>query len=373
MRAVARRFRVSLSHVQRWVERVHGQRLDRADFADRPDGCQRSPRRTSASCERRIVKLRRELKDKSALGEYGAAAIQLALRGEGVSDVPSIRTIGRILERRGMLDGGRRVRRPPPPRGWYLSRLAVGQAELDSIDIVEGLCIKGGLDVQVLNAISLHGGLVGSWPMGTVTARCVVDVLWEHWRRHGVPDYAQFDNGTVFQGPHAHRDTLGRVIRLCLALGVTPVFAPPRETGFQAAIENYNGQWQAKVWRRFHHRTIGELRQRSDNYVAARHLRDAVRIGEATRRRMPKGWKFNAQTPLAGTIVYLRRSDARGRVQLLGNTFEVDPDRPHRLVRADVDLDADRISFFALRRKDPDHQPLLKAITHHIPRKRFKD
>ena len=373
MRAVARRFRVSLWHVQRWVKRVDGQRLDRADFTDRPDGCQRSPRRTSASCERRILKLRRELKDKSALGEYGAAAIQRALRDNGESAVPSVRTIGRILERRGMLDGGRRVRRPPPPRGWYLPRLAAGHAELDSIDIVEGLCIKGGLDVQVLNAISLHGGLVGSWPMGTVTAKCVVDVLLEHWRTHGLPDYAQFDNGGVFQGPHAHRDTLGRVIRLCLALGVTPVFAPPRETGFQAAIENYNGQWQAKVWHRFRHRTIDDLQRRSDGYVAARHLRDAVRIGEATRRKMPKGWTFDAQTPLAGTIVYLRRSDARGRVQLLGNTFDVDPDRPHRLVRADVDLDADKISFFALRRKDPDHQPLLKAITHHIPRKRFKD
>jgi len=40
-------------------------------------------------------------------------------------------------------------------------------------------------------------------------------------------------------------------MRTCLRLDVTPVFAPPRESGFQAAIENFNGRWQAKVWARF--------------------------------------------------------------------------------------------------------------------------
>jgi hypothetical protein len=373
MREVARRFRVSLSHVQRWTERVRGQRLDRADVSDRPGGCRQSRRRTSASRERRILKLRRELKHKSALGEYGAAAIHRALREGGMADPPSVRTIGRVLERRGALDGGRRTRRPAPPRGWYLPRLAAGRAELDSFDIVEGLAIKGGLRVEVLNAIGLHTGLVGSWPMRVVTSKSVVDMLLEHWRGHGIPDYAQFDNDAIFQGSPRGRDTVGRVIRLCLALGVTPVFAPPREMGFQAAIESYNGQWQDKVWSRFQHRTINGLRQRSDAYVAARHHRDAARIGDTTRRQMPAGWSFDVQRPLSGMIVYLRRTDARGRVQLLGHTHDVDSNWPHRLVRAEVEIDAGRVRFFALRRRDPDHQPLLKAIPYRLPSRRIRE
>jgi hypothetical protein len=66
-----------------------------------------------------------------------------------------------------------------------------------------------------------------------------------------LPRYAQFDNDPVFHGPHIHPDTLGRVARLCLSPAVTPVFAPPSETGFQAAIESYNARWQAKAWNRF--------------------------------------------------------------------------------------------------------------------------
>jgi len=42
------------------------------------------------------------------------------------------------------------------------TRAALKMAELDSFDFVEGLVIRGGTDVCVLNTVSLHGGLCGS-------------------------------------------------------------------------------------------------------------------------------------------------------------------------------------------------------------------
>ena len=64
---------------------------------------------------------------------------------------------------------------PRPPRGWYLPDVASKRRELDSFDIVEGLVIKDGPQVEVLNGVSLHGGLVVSWPMvATVTAEMTV-------------------------------------------------------------------------------------------------------------------------------------------------------------------------------------------------------
>ncbi len=56
----------------------------------------------------------------------------------------------------------------------------------------------------------------------------------------------------VFKALISLRTPLEESIRLCLSLGVTAVFAPPRETGFQAAVESFNARWQAKVWQRFH-------------------------------------------------------------------------------------------------------------------------
>jgi transposase len=286
IRSVARRFRFSFCTVHRWVNRAQKERLDRVDWSDHLPGPLGQPaNRISQDTEEEVLKLRRELEQTSDLGEYGDVAIRRELVQRGQSQVPSVRTIGRILERRGVLDGRRRARRPPPPRGWYLPRVGTGKVESDSVDIVSGLVIEGGIDVEILNAISLHGGLTASWPRSAVTAQGTALALLEHWRQVGLPGYAQFDNDTRFQGAHQYPDNLGRVTRLCLSLQVTPVFTPPRETGFQAAIESYNGRWQAKVWRRFHFDSLQTLQDQSARFVAATRARAAERILAAPLRQ----------------------------------------------------------------------------------------
>jgi hypothetical protein len=144
---------------------------------------------------------------------------------------------------------------------------------LDSFDIVEGLVIRSGIQVNVLNGLSLQGGLVVSWPHTIITAKFVVEALVEHWRAVGLPGYAPFDNDPIFEGPQIHPDTIGRVARACLSLGVVPVFVPPRETGFQAAIEGFNGLWQAKVWARFQYPSLEGLQAQSARYVTAHRQR----------------------------------------------------------------------------------------------------
>jgi hypothetical protein len=318
--------------------------------------------------------LRQHLKDHSALGEYGAAAIRRTLVEQGQAAVPSERTIGRILARRGALDGTRRRRTPPPPPGWYLPDLARRCVELDSWDAVEGLVIQSGQAVEVLNVISLHGGLCGSWPGPGVTAVGVVEALLEHWRAWGLPGYAQFDNDTCFQGAHQHPDSFGRVTRTCLQLGVTPVFAPPRETGFQAAIESYNGRWQARVWSRFRHTGLSDVCACSGRFVQAYRQRTAARREAAPPRRpFPAAWELDLGRPLAGRVVYLRRTDDTGVVSLLGHPWAVSATWCHRLVRAEVDLDRGRIRFYALRRREPKRHRLLKTVPYQVPTKRFHE
>ncbi|HMB05743.1 MAG TPA: hypothetical protein VKP69_18660, partial [Isosphaeraceae bacterium] len=212
LRQIARRFGVALSTVQFWVARAGDRRLDRVAWADRPDGPRQPANRSPHDLEDFVLTLRGDLKDSSDLGEFGAAAIHRALQARGIEALPAVRTIGRILERRGALDGRRRVRRPPPPVGWYLPDVAARRAELDSFDVVEGLVIQGGTHVEVLNGLSLHGGLAVSWPIAVVTAKAATDALVEHWRAVGLPTYAQFDNDTIFQGPHQYADVVGRVM-----------------------------------------------------------------------------------------------------------------------------------------------------------------
>lgn len=366
MRSVARQSGVSLLTVQRWVGRAADRALDEVDWHDRSSVPRRQPGRIALELEDEILRVRRTLRADSLLGEYGAEAIRRELLANG-SGAPSARTIGRVLARRGALDARRRERRPAPPRGWYLPAVAARQAELDQIDAIEGLRLRGGLDVEILTLISLHGGLAGAWPHPPLTTPLVVDALVEHWREHGRPGYVQFDNAMIFAGSHGRPD-LGRVGRLCLGLDVVPVFAPPRETGFQAAVESLNGRWQARLWRRFTEPGLAGIRARSDAWIDAARARSAARIEAAPARApFPADWPGGEPPGRRGRVIYLRRTNERGEVGLLRQRFPVATTWPYRLVRAEVDLEDDVIRFFALRRREPDDQPLLRETRFVAP------
>lgn len=372
LRAVARRLGISLRTVQRWVQRTQGQRLDRVDWSDRSKTPRRN-RRVSTEMEDLVLDLRRSLQT-SDLGEVGAVAIHQKLLERHLAQSPSVRTIGRILERRGVLDGRRRTRRPPPPTGWYLPDVVGRFAEVDAFDVVEGLVLKGGLDVQVLNGISLHGSLLASWPRQTIRATNTLEFILGHWRAFGLPTYAQFDNDTRFQGPHLYPNSLGRIIRLCLSLQVVPVFVPPRETGFQASIESFNGRWQAKVWARFQHASLHALQERSDRYIAAARQRHAPRTETAPfRRPIAADWTLDLQSHPQGRLVFLRRTNDQGTLELLGHSWMANAHWARRLVRAEVDFTTAKIRIYALRRSQPKEQPLLSEHNYLFPKGKFRD
>lgn len=372
-RAVAKSFGVSLATVQLWLRRADGERLDRVDWSDR-SSTRHHVSRLDPGLEDLILDLRRELRETSILGEYGAVAIQRALleRPDVPRPVPAVRTIGRVLDRRGALDRGHRVRRPAPPPGWYLPDVAARHLELDSFDIIDGLYLRGQPELGILTAISLHGGLPGAWPGFGMRVGQIVPALVERWRTFGLPAYAQFDNDSRFIGGLAKPDSIGPVIRLCLALGIVPVFATPREPGFQASIEALNGRWQAKVWARFWEPTLEALQDRSDRWVEAVRMRTAARIEAAPAREPFPAGPVEPWHPPGGRIVFLRRTTDAGSVSVLGHRIEVDRHWPYRLVRAELDLANGSIDFFALRRRDPRDQPHLASVPYEIPRRWYR-
>jgi hypothetical protein len=324
--------------------------------------------------EQRLLRVRAWLRDHSALGEYGADAIQRELCAEPPRQVPPSRaTINRVLKRYGVTDAHRRVRRPPPPRGWYLPEAAAGRAEVDCFDFIEDLKIAEGPLVDVLTGKSLHGALTDARVLAQLSAKGTAACLLGRWARDGLPDYAQFDNHTVFQGAHQFANTVGRVSRLCLALGVVPVFVPPLEHGMQNIIESFNGLWQAKVWQRHHVASLIELQACSDRYIAAHRARARTAVEAAPARRpMPKDFELNLRAPLTGQMIFIRRTSETGHAHLLGQRFAVSPDWLHRLVRCEIDFDHHCIRFFALRRRAPTEQPLLATIEYHRPNRPFK-
>jgi transposase len=365
IRQAGQQFGFPKSTVAFWVQRTYGECLDRIDLANRKPG--RASNRTAFDVEQRIAQLRIDLRG-SVLGEYGAGAIRTALQAE-MARVPSESSVNRVLARLGLQDGVRRIRRPAPPKGWYLPSVVAGQTEVDCFDFITELKIASGPLIDVLTAKSLHGSLTDAWAIPRSTAS-TIPLLLARWQRDGLPAYAQFDNDNVFQGAHHHAHAVGRVSRLCLQLGVAPVFVPPLEHGMQNTIESFNALWQAKVWLRHRVADVAELQACSDRYISAHRGRTQALAEAAPRRQaMPKHFRFDPHAPLRGHIVFIRRTDETGHVHLLGQRFAVSPNWVHRLVRCEVDFDHSCIRCFALRRRAPAEQPSLQTIPYCRPDK----
>ena len=223
--------------------------------------------------------------------------------------------------------------------------------------------------VDVLTGVALHGGGPLARPLLHASTTAVLEELQTHWQAQGRPHFAQFDNDTRFQGAHQHPDVFGRVVRFCLQLAITPVFVPPRELGLQNSIEQFNGLWQSKVWRRWHFASFAALLDSTAQYVAARRQRLAARMGSAPARRpWPRAWQWQPAQLRRGTVIYIRRSSEHGTIGLLGHTWLVNRHWCHRLVRAEVDLHQHEIRCFALRRTAPAEQALLRVLPYHYPR-----
>ena len=106
--------------------------------------------------------------------------------------------------------------------------------------------------------------------------------------------------------------------------------------------------------------------------MTALRRRAAARSDTAPARRpIAPAWTLDLQTPPRGVLIFLRRTTERGAVHLLGRTFDVDPTWPFRLVRCEVHLDVGSLRCYALRRRQPDQQPLLAEMPYALPRRRF--
>ena len=147
--------------------------------------------------------------------------------------------------------------------------MAERRLDVDCFDVIEDLRLDGVGLFPVFTARTLWAPLAGAWPAAVASTAFIIEALQAHWKRNGLPKFAQFDNDVRFQGGHNHPDVIGRVMRLCLALGVTPVFVPPLEMGFQGIMENFNGLWRQKVWARFHHESMVALAHRSQRFTLA--------------------------------------------------------------------------------------------------------
>lgn len=260
--------------------------------------------------------------------------------------MPSLRTIRRIITRAGLscpplrLSPRIRGNEYPPPQ-------ARDSNHLHQVDVVGPRYLKEDstryyfLVCKDVFDRSIYMEFVDSRRMDGVLAFLV-----HAWQHRGLPEKVQFDNGREFCGFGYTARFLSRVIRLCLRLGVEPVFIPKGKAQWNGSVENFNGRFQPLLLNRPFRRP-GDVRRelrRLMTTVNEQHVH--VKLGGRTatqyRRgkqlhKLPADFTVEDKLPVAaGKVTFIRLTSTQGTVRILGQSFQVGKRLKYQYVKVTI-------------------------------------
>jgi putative transposase len=207
----------------------------------------------------KIIDTRKQLVA-SQFSQYGPQAIYYALEQQGSSPPPPVWSIARVLNRNQMV---RKKSKTP-----YISKgkkYPYEYALCHQMDYVGPRYLACKARYYFLNLIDsdTHWSQTSVLENETSTSAC--KKLIRFWKRVGIPDFLQMDNDLAFWGSLKVPGAVGRVIRLCLSLNVTPVFIPRGEPWRNGIIERFNGTMQSSLLK-IKYSNLEELQRGAEHY-----------------------------------------------------------------------------------------------------------
>jgi transposase InsO family protein len=227
----AREFGVSRKTVYKWLRR-HCPEQAMTSLSDRSRRPAHCPRQTDASIEQAVLEVRRRY-------NWGPRKIHRVLRDQKLA-VPSVRTVGTILLRRGCIGSGPPT--SPPPASQPFEHAAPNALwQLDH---------KGPLEVArqkitPLTVIDDHSRYCLCFvPLSDVTMHNAWNVLWDLWGEVGLPQSILCDN--AFGGSRRGVSLSWFDARL-VRLGIKPVHGRPYHPQTQGKVERLHGTAQREL------------------------------------------------------------------------------------------------------------------------------
>jgi len=316
----------------KWRERYEAEGWDGLKARSRaPDHI---ARKTSEPMRQVVLQTRSELEAEALqadrLSYIGANAILGRLQSQGMTALPGISTIERIVRQAGMT-------KPPLPKPEkeveYPSLHVDAVHGLTQIDIVPHF-LKGGTSIACFNGIDV----VSRYPAGkqyeTKRAKDASDFLVHVWHELGISEYLQMDNESCFSGGYKHPGVIGQTVRLALYVGAQPLFSPiyhPESNGY---VERFHQDYSAFVWKKALLNSLADVRQRSalffPNYRSSHHHsalggKSPHQIHVQTSvRKLPAAFSIPKKLPITeGQVHFMRAVSKERQVLILNKNWDV--------------------------------------------------
>lgn len=211
--------------------------------------------------------------------------------------------------------------------------------------------------MQTFNTVDVYSNDAYATSHATKTSASACAHLLQTWQQLGVPDVAQFDNESAFSGGN-HPWVLGKVVRLCLYMGIDVLFIPLGEADYNSPVETFNHLWAQQFWGHHHftrRRDVSRVQRtflawyRSE-YIAPRQpdTPERMRLGAQVHLLASRDATGLAhRLPIcAGRVHAVRRVSPQGWVRFLNQSLRVGKRYRERYVWLTLETAHQRLSIW---------------------------
>lgn len=328
-------------------------------------------RSTNQKLDELIINIRKKLEN-TKYAQIGAVAISWELKKLKVEPPPSW-TIDRIIKRHGLTK--------KRGRGYQAKGKAYPKIEADfpnkvhQVDLLGPRFLASKEHFYSLNVMDIGRHKVKINPIRARNADWAIDSLLQSWQKLGLPCFVQFDNQGVFFGSDRRPRWFSKVIKLCLNLGIEPVFIPLREPWRNGEIERFNDTWDKKFFRTQHFENFTHLAREAEifedfhnDYHRYNVLKGATpnefeKKSGFKPRLLPPGFAFKEPDSLSDGKIHLVRfirSDLT--LNVFGEKFILEPSCQYEYVTATIYVKEQVLRVFLFGN-------LIKEIKYTIPKR----
>ena len=226
----------------KWLRRYKHERKNWACSKSRRP--HRTSRKIEATLEQAVIETRKK-RERQLYAQIGAISINFDLQQQGITPLP-LSTINKILKRNELI----RKRPKYTPKGVDYPSLPVQQSNyVHQFDVVGPRYLKTDGRFYSANFIDAYDRRCSVNPRRRQTRIEIAQALIRSWQTLGIPCYLQLDNKLPSRGSNRYPHSLGLVIRLCLHLGIQPIFIPIKEPWRNGIIEHFQNVFDKMFFR----------------------------------------------------------------------------------------------------------------------------
>lgn len=301
--------------------------------------------------EQAIIDTREKL-ERTLYAQIGALNIKWHLNEQGHPS-PSIPTINKVLKRNNLV----KKRKKYEPKGAdYPALKAACSNFLHQFDVVGPRYLKTDGRFYSANAIDAYDRRCCINPVRRQTKDDILAALLRCWHLLGIPDYLQMDNKLPMRGSNRYPRSFGLVIRLCLYLGIQPVFIPVAEPWRNGIIEKFQDVFDKSFFRSQYFKSFYHMLSQSRGFEIFHdnNHRYSTLDGKTPLEKtngnikyLPKDFKVPSRLGISPGYIHLVRFIRSNRIlDVFGEKFAMPAELEYEYVWVTIDTAKETLSIY---------------------------